>query len=242
MGTDWKMPLHLQLYELLKEKVESRAYPPGSALPSERELAAQYDLNRMTVRNAIRLLEQEGYLRAVHGKGTFVSGPRLSRRVEEMKGFSQTLREKGLTPSDRLIYREAMPAGPLVAARLDAEPGTPVVRLLRLRSGNEAPIALEEAFVPQALLPELMDLELQVISLYEAFELHGIHPEWALQAVSMVQVSGGEAKLLKLPDGASVFRFEVQSYDSEGRCIEFVRSWTRPDSCSFRADLIRRQP
>jgi GntR family transcriptional regulator len=239
MVVDWKMPLHLQLYELLKEKIESRAFAPGSIIPSERELAAQYELNRMTVRNALHLLVEEGYLRTIHGKGTFVSGPKLMRSVEEMKGFSQTLREKGITPSDRLVYREAMPAGTFLAQRLGVDAQECVIRLVRLRSGNGEPIAIEEAFIPQALLPELMDLDLQVISLYEAFELHGIHPARAVQALSMVQVSGSEAKLLKLADGTSVFRFEVQSYDSRERCIEFVRSWTRPDTCSFRAELSR---
>ena len=242
MPADWKMPLHLQLYELLKEKLEARAFAPGSALPSERELAAQYDLNRMTVRNALRLLAEEGYLRTVQGKGTFVSGPRLTRNIEEMKGFSQALREKGITPSDRLVYREVMPVGTSLASRLGVPPGESIVRLVRLRSGNGSPIALEEAFVPLGLLPELMELDLQVISLYEAFELHGIHPERAVQALSMVQVSGSEAKLLKLHDGASVFHFEAQSYDAQDRCIEFVRSWTRPDTCGFRAELIRSKP
>lgn len=239
---DWKMPLHLQLYELLKEKIESRVFAPGSMIPSERELSLHYELNRMTVRNALHLLVEEGYLRTVHGKGTFVSGPKFVRDLEEMKGFSQTLREKGIKPSSRLVFCESLPAGIWIASRLGVTPSEMVIRLVRLRSGNGAPIALEEAFVPMGLIPELLDLDLQVISLYEAFELHGIHPERAVQTLSMVQVSGGEAKLLKLPDGASVFHFEVQSYDSQERCIEFVRSWTRPNVCRFKAELIRSEP
>ncbi|HNX32131.1 MAG TPA: GntR family transcriptional regulator [Holophaga sp.] len=242
MAADWKMPLHLQLYELLKEKIEAHTFAPGSMIPSERELSTQYELNRMTVRGALRLLVEEGYLRTIHGKGTFVSGPKFMRDLEEMKGFSQALREKGIKPSDRLVYREVLPAGTFIASRLGVSPADQVVRLVRLRSGNGTPIAIEEAFVPSGLIPELMDLDLHVISLYEAFELHGIHPERAVQTLSMVQVSGGEAKLLKLADGDSVFRFEAQSFDSQDRCIEFVRSLTRPNTCSFRAELIRSQP
>lgn len=242
MSVDWKMPLHLQLYELLKEKIESRVFTPGSMIPSERELSVQYELNRMTVRNALHLLVEEGYLRTIHGKGTFVSGPRFMRTLEEMKGFSRSLREKGIKPSNRMVYRESFPAGTLIASRLGVPASEEVVRLVRLRSGNGIPFVLEEAYVPLCLVPELLDLDPRVISLYEAFEVHGLHPERAVQTLSMIQISGSEAKLLKLPDGASVFHFEAQSYDSQERCIEFVRSWTRLDTCTFRVELVRSEP
>ena len=69
---EYKMPIYLQLRELIRNKIEEGEYMPGTAIPSENKLAETFGLNRLTIRNAVDALVNEGLLRRVQGKGVFV--------------------------------------------------------------------------------------------------------------------------------------------------------------------------
>src|SRR5690348_4362839 len=98
---NYQMPMHIQLKKILREKIDDGEYQPGDQIPSERELARLYGLNRMTVRHAITQLVKEGLLKRVQGKGTLVLQPRVTRDLIELKGFSQTMKDRGITPSSK---------------------------------------------------------------------------------------------------------------------------------------------
>ena len=72
--TDYKMPIYLQLREIIRNKIDDGEYMPGTAIPSENKLAETFGINRITIRNAVDALVNEGLLRRVQGKGVFVIG------------------------------------------------------------------------------------------------------------------------------------------------------------------------
>ena len=85
--TDYKMPIYLQLREIIRNKIDDGEYMPGTAIPSENKLAETFGINRITIRNAVDALVNEGLLRRVQGKGVFVVGKKNELSIEEHAGF-----------------------------------------------------------------------------------------------------------------------------------------------------------
>ncbi len=82
-NNDYKMPIYLQLREIIRNKIEDGEYMPGTAIPSENSLAQTFGINRITIRNAVDALVHEGLLRRVQGKGVFVVGKKSELSIEE---------------------------------------------------------------------------------------------------------------------------------------------------------------
>ena len=97
------IPKYYQLANILRQQIERRDFQPHDAIPSERKLEQHYNLSRPTIRQAIDLLSRQGYLYRVHGKGTFVSPPKLQKGMLELTSFSEDMRNRGLKPGQRVL-------------------------------------------------------------------------------------------------------------------------------------------
>ena len=84
---NYRTPIYLQLREIIRNRIEEGEYLPGTAIPSENKLAETYGINRLTVRNAVDALVNEGILRRVQGKGVFVVGDKYEENLDEHGGF-----------------------------------------------------------------------------------------------------------------------------------------------------------
>lgn len=167
--SDGPAPKHVQLSDALTALVVHEL-EPDSAIPSERELMTTYGVSRATVRKAIDGLVADGLLRRVHGKGTFVVRPRLATKLH-LASFSQDMRRRGLTPSTILLGIEADRPPSEVADALDLSPTGLAWRLDRVRLADQQPIAVENGWYPQALLPDLNQRDLSG-SLYTLLSEH----------------------------------------------------------------------
>src|SRR5687768_16591466 len=163
---DGPRPKHAQLRDLLADLAVNEL-GPDAAIPSERELMSTYDVSRDTVRKAIEALIADGLLHRIHGKGTFVARPRLESRLH-LASFSQDMRRRGLTPSTRSlgIERDRPPSD--VSKVLGLGRAGQAWRIERVRLADGQPIALEQGWYPEPLLPDL-DREDLGGSLYEIF-------------------------------------------------------------------------
>lgn len=238
---DYQAPMHVQIKKILREKIEEGEYQPGDMIPSERDLARLYGLNRMTVRNAITQLVKEGLLKRVQGKGTLVIQPRITRDLIELKGFSQTMKDRGIVPSSKVLSIDTIESTRKLRRIFKLEQALPVLCINRLRLGNEEPIALEETYVPHHLLPDIERFDLKVFSLYDVYAYHGIQLQTAYQTLTLTKLEQRIAKLLHLPPNSAVFLFECISYDQEGQPLEFTRSYTRGDYSKFYTELHQSQ-
>ena len=134
-------PKGAQLREILEGLTGSLA--PGSALPSERELADRYGVARMTVRTELDRLTADGLAYRIQGRGTFVAEPRVAQAMA-LTSFTEDMRTRGLRPSAQLLVRDEHEAGEAMARRLQLRPGSPVVRVDRLRLADDEPLAVEQ--------------------------------------------------------------------------------------------------
>lgn len=232
---DARSPLYLQLREVIRGKIESGEYPPGTCIPSEHTLAETYGIHRLSVRSAISALIYEGLLKSVQGKGVFVLAEKVERDLDTLGGFKQTMLERNKTPSTRILMKALREAGKYYADLLGMEPGDPLYYIRRVCSSDGLPMSLEEVYIPYEMVPNLCDIDLGVFSIYDVYEFSGIHLARTEQTLDLTRLDAADAKLLELEADAAVMKFQGVSYDQQGRAVEFARTYTRGDTCSFYA-------
>jgi GntR family transcriptional regulator len=215
---------------------------PGSAVPTERELAERFGTSRTTVRQAIAELVVEGRLERTQGRGTFVGSPKLMQ-VRQLTSFSQDLTSEGWRPGSVVLGIAEVPASPDAAAHLQVPEGTPVQRVERLRTAAEEPIAHEVAHLPGPLPGLAEELERRG-SLYATLqEAYGITLDVVEDTVETVLADPGQAALLGVDTGLPMLLVHRTAWDVDGRLVEWTRSVFRGDRFRFvarqRLDLPR---
>ncbi|HEX7342366.1 MAG TPA: GntR family transcriptional regulator [Rhodanobacteraceae bacterium] len=226
-------PAYLRLRRAIRSSVERGSVEPGQVLPSERELARQLALSRVTVRKAIAGLVEDGVLMQRHGAGTFVA-ERIIKPMSRMTSFTEDLRARGLNPRSVFLEREVGEVTPEEAMAMNLSPGAEVARLYRLRYGADEPLAIERSSIPRTVLT---DPAMVVDSLYAALEQLGCRPVRGLQRLRAVNFGAEQARMLKVPVGSAGLALERRSFLEDGRVVEFTRSWYRGDVYDFVAEL-----
>jgi GntR family transcriptional regulator len=234
-------PLYLQLKESLMAEIRSRHYRAHQRLPSERELAAQFNVSRMTVRQALVDLAREGVIYTRVGKGTFVAGPKIDQQLHALSGFSQDVRARGGHPSSKVLEARVIPASPEVAAALRILPEADVVLLTRLRLADGVPLAIEAAHLPLALVPDLLSHDFATESLYSVLENeYGLLLTQAEQTIEAALANAREIELLELTPPAAVLRIQRLTL-ADSVPVEYVLSTYRGDCYKFRSTLRSRR-
>jgi GntR family transcriptional regulator len=231
-----KVPMYIQLRELIRKKIEDGIYKYGDSIPSERELSIQYGLNRMTVRQSVAALVEEGLLTKSQGKGTFVTRSKIAGDIHKIQGFGRMVLEKGLTPGTKVIHSEKRKAGFKFASIFNISEEALVYNITRIRLGENEPISLEDTYIPYEIIPDVESIDFELYSLYELFKANGVQLDASYESLTLVKVRNVEAKLLNLDSGSTVFSVEVKTLDISGRVVEYTRNYTNGDKCSFYSD------
>lgn len=233
---DHPVPLYQQLETALRVQIESGLYAENQRLPSERELVAQFGVSRMTVRQALVALTQKGLIYGRVGKGTFISAPKFDQQFFDLTGFTEDMARRGLQPSSRVLKAVCLPASKEAANALQIEPQTRVFNLVRLRLAGEVPLAIESAFLPEHLCPDLLSHDLAHESLYDVLRnQYGWKLVRAHQTMEARLAVGEELTLLGIQPPAAVLALERITFVADNLPIEFVRSQYRGDRYKFTA-------
>jgi GntR family transcriptional regulator len=219
-------PHYLKIRDALRRQIESGAYAEGARLPSERELADAFGVSRMTARQALRLLMQDGFVSTRVGKGTFVQRAHFAQELHDLTSFTADMRRVGARPASRVTLAEVGPAGDEVAAHLEADAGLEVVKLHRVRLADGEVIALERAYLPHALCPGILAANnFARQSLYSALkEQYGLRLVWASEIITARMPDADEREALELAEGIPVLGMKRVTYDERDRPVEYVRS------------------
>jgi len=227
------LPLYQQLQRAIRKAIEKNLLAPEDALPGERELAAAFDVSRVTVRKAIDGLVADGLLVRRHGSGNFIPA-RVHKNFSKLTSFSEDMRARGRTAHSTWLKRAGGTVTPEEALALRLSPGSAVYRFNRIRFADDAPMALEYATI---VASALLSLEAVDTSLYEALERTGHRPVRALQRLRAVILTDGQAELLKTKSGEAGLLVERLGSLDDGRAIEFSQSFYRGDIYDFVAEL-----
>lgn len=234
LNKDLPMPLYHQLKCALMSAIESGRWQSDQQLPNEGQLAEDFGVSKITVRQALRELAVLGYIRREQGRGTFVSKGKLDQGPRELTSFSEEMRRHQLSASSRVIEHHEIEASARVAEALELRLGEPVFELTRLRLADDEPMGIQTAHIPMALVPGLASADLEHASLYEVLRTrYGLQPAEAREAYHAVPAELAPATLLGIDVGSPVFSVERVTYLPDGKPFEYVKSIMRGDRYSI---------
>jgi len=233
------LPLWAQLKNNLKQWIEdglqSGTLPPGASLPTEEELCVKYGLSRITVKRAYQELNQEGVVYRQKGRGTFIAARKLDHDLQEL-GFSAMMRRLGISPGSRVISANIVKADAPQASHLQVTLGTPLYRIVRVRLGNDEPIALSTSYLPVGFFENLIQEDLsgslfELLSKRYHVKIRHIH-----QQIEPVRLTSSEAQILQVMDGSLALREESIVYQEGEIPIETNVTLSRSDRARYTID------
>jgi GntR family transcriptional regulator len=231
------VPLWLQLKHALRD-LASFDLQSGDRIPTEAELGAHYGLSRITVRQAVTSLVEEGLLHRHQGRGTFVREQRQDLPLSDPDHFLATAFDRAPAGSVTLHEAGTVPCPDWVAARLGIVAEAPVHKIRRLLHRDGAPAAIRTGFVPAALAPDLLSLTLTDPT-HLLLERLGLAAQEAQERLEVIGADAWRAGLLGLPDRTPLVLTERVAFDAAGRALECARTYYRADAFSFTRTLRR---
>lgn len=217
-------PLYSQIVQAIESGIVDGRYEPGYRFPPEPELASMLGVSRLTLRQALTVLEGRGLIDRVVGRhgGTFVRRWTVERDLTAFAGFSEQLRRQGRSAGAEVLSAKCCDASPAVAAGLDLEEGSEVFEVQRLRLASGTPVLLECSSFPAAAFPGMLEEPLDK-SLYGLLgERYGRRPTHAKEVLEPVAVGRREAKLLKVGTGTPVLQVQRTAYDDNDTPVEYA--------------------
>jgi GntR family transcriptional regulator len=215
-------PQYRQIEQVLRQRIATLR--PGERLPSDTDLCLEFGVSRMTARNAMHRLAEDGLIRREPGRGSFVANPPAHRRTNRLMTFTQEMRRAGRVPSSRVLIRVIRPSSPTEATSLAIPVRQPVVHLRRLRLADDQPIALESAVLIAACADAVMTADLSTGSLHETLGRAGVVLSRGTGTIAAAAATAEEARLLGIRTGDPLLVERRVIFDTLGRAIEVTVS------------------
>ena len=226
-----------EIERFLRTQVEGAR--PGAPLPTEAELCERFSVSRMTVRQALQELTNDGLVERRRGQGTFVAHRPVHRRPGVFLSFTEEMNRRGVQATSRLLAAGMDDPRQPEVLDLGLAPGSQVVRVVRVRLADGVPVALEDA----ALVPELggvLEEDLGGGSLHSALERRGVVATRATGTITARLARASETELLDLAPQSALLVELRTLFDQEGRVFE--RTETRYAADRYVIDVVHTHP
>jgi GntR family transcriptional regulator len=235
-----RAPLYARLRQAIYERVAAGEWLPGDQIPTIRELGELYGVSRITVVQALDALARDGVLIRWQGKGVFVGRPRASETRMPLLSFTEQAVARGQTAGSRMLLLRQEPPTPSLVARLELKVGEQVVLLERLRLLDGLPLAIQQAYLPEHLVPGLVDRRAPIESLYRLLaDSYGVMPTNASESNESIGLRAEQALLLECQPGAPALLVDRTTTDQHGRAMEYASTVLRGDRFKMRLSLSR---
>ena len=224
------IPMYFQIQTRLLKQIQSGQLQAGDMLPGEDELCRLHGVSRMTARQSLQALKQQGLVRSEKGRGTFVIQRKVEKQVAHLSGFSAEMRSLGMKPSSHILRHATVAAPPEIAMRLGVQPGLALLELRRLRLADGLPLAIEHVWVSLADFRGIEEIDFTHCSLYETLrERYGIRVGSADEVIEARSATRREAELLEIPPRLSLLVISRTIRTVEGKPVEASLSLYRGD-------------
>jgi len=232
VDTKSPIPIYYQIREQLRQQIVGGHLKQGDALPTEMEICAECSVSRMTARQALTQLANEGLVIRQRGRGTFVAAPKATLDSSQfpLQSYTELLGQIGMQAGAVVLAQVVELATEAVAAQLQVNPGDPVVRIVRQRLMKDEPMSLETSFYPHKRCPGLADLDLTDRSIYRLLEeRYGLAPAYAADTIELSVAGSYEARELKISEGVPVVLVTRLSFLEDNTPLEFTQTIHRGD-------------
>jgi len=232
------VPRYRQVADQLVREITEGALPAEARIASERELAERFGISRMTARAAINVLVRRGLLTRRSGARAYVARPKIRFDLSSPEGLYRQLEHAGIQPGARVITAEKITAqtlAPKICQALALEETEEVYRIVRLRTADEEPIALEDSYFPVRLFPDLLDFRLNE-SIYGILKkYYGVAPAQSVQELEISLLDAEWAHIMGVPVDLPTLEIRRVAFTAEGTPFECAHDIYRGDRIIFTA-------
>lgn len=239
IGADSRLPLYLQLRDLLAAQIRAQKWQPGQPIPSEAELSQTYQVAVGTVRRAVETLMAEGLVERTHGRGTFVRKARFDNSLFRFFRF-ETADGRPLAPKSVIVSRKLIDAPRQAAEALHLKPRAKVIELLRLRMVEQQPVLAENIYLCAQRFKALLEKSPEDFGdlLYPLYEREcGLIVASARETLTVETVTKAQAQLLGLPEKTPVVVIERTALGSDGQPLEWRQSRGAASKFRYSAEI-----
>lgn len=232
-------PLYAQLRDAILERFSSLTY--YSPLPGERELSEIFGASRPTIRKALDILEGEGKIARMPGKGNFFLGSKAhtDHQLDSTMGFYNDVQHQGKDTKSKVLLQNVEKATEEISEKLHISSGERVFHLERLRYIDGNLYSLTNSFLPMNICPDLLKTDFTEKSLYNTLGEYGIYPYKMHQVLEMKAANFYEALHLEIKEGEPVAVMSSTTSDTEGNIIEFVTTKTQAYKTKYEMIVYR---
>jgi GntR family transcriptional regulator len=226
MPNSIKGPHYLRIYHNLKDRILKGELTPGTALPNQTLLSREFNVQIMTLRHALQLLQQEGFVEMRHGVGTFVANNWIDYSLNELQSFDKEMAGQGQTLQTAVLKATPIPFNKEVARALALTTSEELFLIERLRLIGREPVIYQLSYLSLALGQKLNPATLDGASLYQKLSLEaGIEIGSASEQIYAVSLNSQIAGLIKQRRGSPALLTERLTYDSANQPIVFDRAY-----------------
>jgi GntR family transcriptional regulator len=217
------IPIYIQIHDEIKKKIEDGQWKIGERLPSERDLSELFDVSRMTLRQAIQTLSDEGILDKRVGAGTFVASKRVVEKMSGPTSFSEIMESQGRVPSSKTIAYYVTSPTQSEIQNLKISEGSKVVRMERIRYADNIPICFEVATIPEELVNQFSKEDI-TSKFYQTLEKKGFKLGGSEHTISATIANEQISDFLSIKRGSAILRLRQISYFENRLPFEYVRT------------------
>jgi GntR family transcriptional regulator len=237
---DYAGPLYKRVKDQLRARMLDGTYAPDAQLPTEQALCDMFDVSRITVRQALDELRQEGVVKKIHGRGTFVAPPRAYQNIGALQGFSEAMAPLGHQVTNRLEGFRYLDPDEEIRARLGMEGGGRAAEIKRVRILDGAALSFETTYLGEPLARRLTSADLTTQDIFHLLEERGnVHIDHANVSMDAISADEETAVALGLPPDSPVLRIERHVFDTNGHPVLFEFLHFRGDAFQYRMRIDR---
>lgn len=233
-------PLYEQIKEVLRSRVLEGTYQPHQQMPSESEMMLAFDVSRITVRQALNDLQNEGLIFRIHGKGTFVSKPKAFQDLGRLQGFGEAMRQMGYETFARVVSIRHITPSAQVMEKLRLPKHAKVTELQRLRFLNREPISLDITYIPTNIGTKLAKEDLASRDVFNILENdYGLSIGHADLQIGSTLADENLALQLRVEEGSPVLVIERTTHTTDGQPIDYEHLYYRGDAFQYKVRVDR---
>lgn len=235
-----RVPLHEQVSTALRQRILSGDFGPHQQLPSEASLMREFGVSRVTIRQALRHLGDEGLVYSRQGRGTFVSAPRASYNLSALLGFHETMQGRPFVATSRVLEVGEIVAPKEAAAALKLKRGEHVFAVKRARCLNGRPVSLDMSYFPLDIGDRLAGQDLSR-DIFPLLEERGVTLGRSRLWIEAMPCPQEQATDLAVAAGTPILQLARLTCSALERPVDYEHLYCRGDACQYRVDL-RRHP
>ena len=234
-------PMYRQIADALREKISAGELKPGDALPTESSLQEAFNVSRVTVRQALKLLTEEQIVESIQGSGTYVKEERVNYDIYQLTGFYEKLADRNVDTHSEVSIFEVLKADAKLAEKLNLSHDDKVWHVKRVRFIKQKPVNLEETWMPLAMFPDLTWDVMENSKYHYIEQINKMGIDRSEQELVPIMPSEEAIAALSLDPAKPILEKVSRGFLKDGRVFEYSRNVFNTDDYKFTLVAKRRQ-